>query len=313
MGKFTYKKTVYLLISALTILAVFTGCGAEGRSASMISAVENASFEEMSLELINEAPGIAEERNENAVIDYSNISDGYVMVQYLKDTDKKIKAQVHGTEETYSYTLEPQKWTAFPLSEGNCDYRVSVFENVSGSKYAQVLSCTFSVELSDEFGPFLRPNQYVNYAEAPNTVATAKKLTEGMTETLDMVQAVYDFVTGTLRYDRELALNVTSGYVPNLDEDLAKKSGICFDYASLMTGMLRSRGVPCKMVFGYVDDTYHAWISVWVKGEGWIDNAIRFDGNQWTLLDPTYASANSAQATAQQVGGGEKYTAKFFY
>ena len=25
------------------------------------------------------------------------------------------------------------------------------------------------------------------------------------------------------------------------------KKGICFDYAALMTGMLRSQGIPCKL------------------------------------------------------------------
>ena len=49
---------------------------------------------------------------------------------------------------------------------------------------------------------------------------------------------------------------------------LEKKSGICFDYAALMTGMLRSQGVPCKLVVGYAGTVYHAWISVWTAEHG---------------------------------------------
>ena len=51
----------------------------------------------------------------------------------------------------------------------NGDYTVSVLENTTGSKYAQVLAAKFKVSLADEFAPFLRPNQYVNYAVAANT------------------------------------------------------------------------------------------------------------------------------------------------
>ena len=105
--------------------------------------------------------------------------------------------------------------------------------------------------LEDEFAPFLRPNQYVDYGSAPNTVAKAAELTSGLAEPLDKVKAVYDFVVENITYDKQLAASVQSGYLPVLDTVLAKKTGICFDYAALMTGMLRSQEVPCKLVVGY--------------------------------------------------------------
>ena len=48
--------------------------------------------------------------------------------------------------------------------------------------------------------------------------------------------------------------------------------------------MLRSLGVPCKLVVGYAGASkpaYHAWISVWTEKTGWIDNAIYFDSTGW--------------------------------
>ena len=87
------------------------------------------------------------------------------------------------------------------------------------------------------------------------------------------------------------AANATSGYLPVLDTVLAEKKGICFDYAALMTGMLRSQGIPCKMIFGYAGSVYHAWINVWTEDTGWIDGAIYFDGGSWQYLDPTFASS----------------------
>ena len=68
------------------------------------------------------------------------------------------------------------------------------------------------------------------------------ELTGGKSKPLDKVGAVYNYVVHSLTYDRAKAASVTSGYLPDLDSVLASRTGICFDYASLMTGMLRSQG-----------------------------------------------------------------------
>ena len=64
------------------------------------------------------------------------------------------------------------------------------------------------------------------------------------------------------------AQNWATDYV---DEDLlAQKKGICFDYAALMTAMLRSQDIPTKLVVGYTGNLYHAWINVYLEGQGWV-------------------------------------------
>ena len=77
-----------------------------------------------------------------------------------------------------------------------------------------------------------------------------------------------------------------------LDTVMAAKKGICFDYAALMTGMLRSQGVPCRLLIGYAGTQYHAWISVWTEEQGWVDGVIRFNGTSWQRMDPTFASTS---------------------
>ena len=222
--------------------------------------------------LVPVASGTLVAQNNQAQIDYSNTADGYVMVRYTASTTKRLKVQVKGPTTTYTYNITPgDAWTTFPLSDGNGIYQVVVYENISGSKYATVLSQSISVSLKDEFAPFLRPNQYVDYEHADKTVAKAKELTAGKTEALDKVAAVYDFVIQNITYDKQLAATVQSGYLPVLDSVLEKKTGICFDYAALMTGMLRSQGAPCKLVVGYAGTAYHAWISVWSEKDGWMD------------------------------------------
>lgn len=259
------------------------------------------------------APGTAVEQNDSAIIDYSNAAYGYVMVKFTAPTSSRLKVQVVNST-TYTYNLKPERWEAFPLSDGSGSYQITIYQNVVDSKYAAVLSASVYASLNNEFEPFLHSNQYVNYDAAPNAVSMAAYLTGGISDTLGKVEAVYDYVVQNISYDTALASSVTSGYLPVLDNVMASKRGICFDYAALMTGMLRSQGVPCKLVVGYAGSAYHAWISVWVEGSGWVDGVIWFDGYAWQRMDPTFASSgNSSADILAYIGNGANYSSKYFY
>ena len=179
-----------------------------------------------------------------------------------------------------------------PLSDGDGTYQISVCRNVSDTKYAQVLSASVEARLDDAFAPFLRPNQFVNYSEGSEAVEKARELGRDATDNLGRGQAVYDWVVTNLSYDYDKAAAVKTGYLPDVDVTMEEKKGICFDYASLMSAMLRSQGVPVKLVVGYTSrGEYHAWINVWSESDGWIDGVIHFDGKEWELMDPTFASS----------------------
>lgn len=126
--------------------------------------------------------------------------------------------------------------------------------------------------------------------------------------------AIYDWVVDNISYDYNLAATVSSGYLPNVDNILATKKGICFDYAALMTSMLRMENVPTKLVVGYSGSVYHAWISVYTRESGWIDNVIYFDGNTWKLMDPTFASNGKRSSEIMAyIGNGSNYRQRFSY
>ncbi len=334
MSKYIHMRyTAFVLFVAVFLTGILSGCG--GQSAlpaepSEVPVADVTLLEDIDLEdeavALSETPaalsnqvsaaasGTRVKKNSSAVIDYSNLADGYVMVQYTAQTDRRLKVQVKGPTTTYTYNLPAQEWAVFPLSDGNGEYRIAVYRNTSGTKYAGVLSLSVSVTLTDEFAPFLHSNQYVDYDAAPNTVTKAAELTAGLTDPLEKVEAIYDYVVKGLSYDKELAATVKSGYLPVLDSVLEKKTGICFDYAALMTGMLRSQGVPCKLVVGYAGTAYHAWISVWVEGSGWVDGVIWFGGSSWQRMDPTFASSGkSSDAILAYIGDGTNYSAKYFY
>lgn len=315
-------------ILALTLLLSGTGCGSQPAGSADYTAHHTPEQVELTDEavalsqspaalpadVVAQAPGTLVKRSDQAWIDYSNTAQGYVTVCHSAETQQRLKAQVKGPTTTYTYDLTAQQQAVFPLSDGSGAYRITLYKNVEGSKYAAVLSLSCDVLLDNEFAPFLHANQYVDYDSAPNTVVLARQLTDGHAEALEKVAAVYDYVVSNLTYDKQLAATVKSGYLPDLDAVLEKKSGICFDYAALMTGMLRSQGIPCKLVVGFAGQAYHAWISVWSEQTGWINGAVFFDGQRWQRMDPTFASSGKgSQAIMDYIGDGKNYTARYFY
>lgn len=341
------KKLIAILLTLCLSLGLFAGCGSSDETTigeestedeititgeELAAAYTNEyTIEDINIEeeavalattpavsslLMPTASGTSVKNNSKATIDYSNAADGYVMVKHQASTSKRLKVQVAKTGgTTYTYNLTAgDSYTTFPLSEGSGSYKVTVFENTTGSKYATVLSLSFSITLTDEFAPFLYPNQYVNYTASSKVVEKAAELTGDMTDTLEIVAAVYEYVVTNYSYDYDKASTVKSGYLPDLDAIYNAKKGICFDYAAVMTAMLRSRDIPTKLVVGYAGSAYHAWINVYTSEDGWITAAIYFDGSTWKLMDPTFASTgNQSESIMEYIENTNNYSAKYVY
>ena len=270
--------------------------------------------------LTPKASGTATKTNSSAVVDYSNAKDGYIMVKWTGG-EGKIKVLIKGpnagkgTYDSYQYNLRTDgEYDVFPLSDGSGKYSIGVYKNTSGTQYATVLTASIDVKLTDEFAPFLRPNQYVTYTDGSETVKKAAEVCDGAADNLAKVEKVYTYVVTNVTYDKAKAKTVKSGYLPNVDTTLSTKKGICFDYAALMSAMLRSQNVPVKLIVGYTGSVYHAWINVYSENDGWIEGKIYFDGKEWKLMDPTFASSGKQSDTIMEyIGNGSNYSAKYQY
>ena len=155
--------------------------------------------------------------------------------------------------------------------------------------------------------------KYVNFTADALPVAKAEELADGASSDLDIISSVYNYIITHFTYDYSKASSVTSGYLPDTDEVFTAEKGICFDYAALMSAMLRSQRIPTKLEVGYSGDVYHAWISCYVDEIGWVDNIIEFDGKNWSIMDPTLAANNSASDVKKYVGNGKNYVTKYTY
>ena len=263
--------------------------------------------------LVPSADGVTVYSNPYVSIDASNIDEGYVMAAYLGDCPI-VKLQLVGPDHmTYTYDLNSNDYEVFPLSAGNGAYSLGVYENLEGSQYVTVFSQELEVNITNPWGSFLYPNQYVKFDSSSDVVHVAKELVAGAHDDLEAIIMVYDYVVANITYDFDKATNVQSGYVPDVDEILRIKTGICLDYAAVMASMLRSQRIPTRLEVGYAGNTYHAWISTYVEDQGWVNGIIQFDGQNWSIMDPTFAANTDAEELKNFIGEGDNYVTKYNY
>lgn len=324
-----HRKRIYILFSMLFILLLLTGCGGND-SASKVSASTNdknsTNNEDSAKEtstgpvrdntpkvLVPAADGTTVYNADNCSIDASHAQEGYIMACYTGSA-ASAKLQITGTSgTTYTYTLHGD-YEAFPLTDSSGMYTFKALENIQGDTYAILLSQDTDITISNEFGPYLYPNQFVSFNADSEAVSLGADLAKDTHSDLDVVTNIFNYVTENITYDTDKAQTVESGYVPDIDEILKLKTGICFDYASVMASMLRSQNIPTRMEFGYVGEIYHAWISVRIDDVGWVDGIIQFDGTSWSLMDPTLVASNGENNSVKEfIGDGSNYTTKYVY
>lgn len=260
-----------------------------------------------------QAPGIVVLGNDFAGVDASNTGEGYIQLRYAGEAAKAKVQLTLPDGSLYTYTLDPGDYETLPLTGGGGTYGVAVLENAFDNIYALAFSGEFQAEDVDEFKPYLYPNQYVRFTKDSRVTALGAELSEQSADDLDYVTRVYGYVVENITYDREFAATIPVDYVPDLEKTLETGKGICLDYASLMTALLRSQGIPAKLVVGYSGAEYHAWISVYLEETGWMDGVIYFDGVSWSRVDPTLAAGNRGTSVKDYVNNNGNYKEKYFY
>jgi transglutaminase-like putative cysteine protease len=117
------------------------------------------------------------------------------------------------------------------------------------------------------------------------TIKTASKLTEGLSTDSKKIKAIYDYVINNLSYDYGKLAKLSTTYVPDIDNTIASGKGICYDFSSVFAAMLRSQGIPAKLIKGYSPNVegYHAWNEVYNSDTG-----------KWMVIDTTYDSQMKA-------------------
>lgn len=226
-------------------------------------------------------------------VDISHVSDGYLMARKLQESEQRLKLLIQKGEQKYNYDITSEEFQSFPLQMGNGSYEIRLLRQTEKENYVRLATTTIEVDLKDLLSPFLYPNQIVNYTKESESVALSFALVSGDTTDLERIRHLYQYVIENITYDHEKAEDVKDRFVlPNPDETLVSRKGICFDYASLLASMLRVQHIPTRLVTGYTDIEYHAWVEIYLEGEGWINPKVYFEKEAWSRMDPTFAASD---------------------
>lgn len=223
-------------------------------------------------------PEIAYAEDAGAVIDKSEIKNGIIIVDYKNGTDSLVRI----TKDSSKYLYELSGEARVPLQLGNGDYKIEVLANIEGNKYRQVTAETVNYNGDNGKTVFLQSNEIVKWSSDMASIKKAKALTKKASTDTEKVAAIYSYIVKNIKYDYEKAKTVQSGYVPAIDDVYTEKEGICYDYAVLFAAMLRSVGVPAKVLMGTSTDVseYHAWNQVYMK-----------ETKKWITIDTTIDAA----------------------
>lgn len=249
--------------------------------------------------LLPEQPGQRIYEQANFTIDYSNAAYGYISVK-APDTSSLLKLQVLKDDATYTYDLVPLEYVVVPLQAGDGSYTLRCLSQKEGSTYSVSASTQIDVVLNSELTPYLYPNQIVNYTQDTLAVLKSFELTQNADSELERVYEVYTYITQNITYDYDKAERAKLTFIlPIIDETYIQEKGICFDYAALMSAMLRVQHIPTRVVTGVTDLGYHAWVEVYIQDQGWINPSIYFNSSQWKLVDPTFDAMGAYEGTYQ--------------
>jgi transglutaminase-like putative cysteine protease len=136
-------------------------------------------------------------------------------------------------------------------------------------------------ELEEEYLDFVTPTGYVPHLpELDELIETASHNGDGTVS--GFVQAASDLIHERFRYVKG-ATHVNS----SIEHSLSLGAGVCQDFAHLLLGMVRKRGLPGRYVSGYLVPegasspdaklqeviggyASHAWAEVYLPGAGWM-------------------------------------------
>lgn len=126
-----------------------------------------------------------------------------------------------------------------------------------------------------EFYDMLQPGRYTPFT--PKLHGMARELhvirrDDPLTVLKQVNQALYD----AFDYDLD-----STDVDTHIDHVLEMRRGVCQDFAHIMIVLVRSLGIPCRYVSGYLfhrennadrsaEDASHAWVEAWLPELGWL-------------------------------------------
>ena len=138
-----------------------------------------------------------------------------------------------------------------------------------------------------------------NFALTRFALPGADSANPAVTTTLDVVQAIYNFLTDPEEFSYvrgfeylDSSLELTEAFVM---PGIGTQQGYCRQFASAMAVLCRINGIPSRVVAGYAPASYsivdNAYVYKASDAHAWVE--VYFDGYGWVMFDPSPASSDS--------------------
>ena len=269
------------------------------------------------------SPGNNVYENPQAKIDYSNINEGYIIVETGLDKADNRSWKIEekkGDEKVIFDVFDRQEVIPLIFGDGEYMFRIMKQTVANPTLYSPAMFVALEHRARENNIRLRYPNQRVNYTEKSAAVLKAAEICrQNRTEAERMIK-IYDFIYSEFTYDTNFANVVKPGYLPNCDRTLLRKSGICCDIAELFAVMCRSQGMLCKYVTGYVkvpdrnEPLYHAYNRVWVGNEMLLPCGVHIKARNWEIVDPTFGMSGGGQPlVAKWIDTDSNYSDKHSY
>jgi hypothetical protein len=285
------QKTLIALLLAFVMLA-YTGCApvdseiknSHTNSGVALAAAETASPGNADIDALFNAridtPELPPNDKPSETISTDYADTGLLRICYQSDSDARLKLQVLKDGNSIAYNLKADGSVEnFSLQYGSGEYTARIMQNIKDDEYFVIETKTFTVNLKDEAAVYLNSIQNVDWNYEKKPIQEARYITSDALINLDDAQLLsgcsdelYEYVINNIAYDNDKIFNLMYDYLPDIEKTYLEKTGICYDYASLFAAMLRSMGIPAKLVKGYSKENpsvYHAWNEVLINGK-WI-------------------------------------------
>lgn len=225
----------------------------------------------------------------NTLMDASRASQGVIDVNYNRTRKGKLRIEKDGQQYTYDLAVGSQH-AAFPLQLGSGQYTIRIYEHVAANRYRVILQEKVVASLPKTEGVYLHSVQLINWQTKDKPIVKAEELVHDKMTDSEKLIALHGAVIRRVSYDYQKLAEVKADYLPDISRVWTLGKGICYDYASLLASMLRSQGMPTKLVTGYSPNIkgYHAWNEIYLADEG-----------RWVIVDATF--------DAQILAAGQSY------
>ena len=168
--------------------------------------------------------------------------------------------------EKYYYSLTNENEN-LPAQLGNGSYTVKILQNTKGNSYKVVEKSTLNIK-NNSLDVYLTSSQPVYLQGKDKLIELGNDLVKDASNDKEKVIRVYNYIIGNIKYDFNKISQISTDYVPDVDKVISENKGICYDYAAVFAGILRSQGIHTKFVKGYKNDMKecHEWNEVLLDG-----------------------------------------------